>query len=116
MKMAKASKTDMAMAVELTHALEAISGNWGATMPREIAVSGNDDGEDAEGFSLDNDEQCRRVCEYLIRLTRSASLMRVVLGMQVCLDPENRLLDPDSDVIAYHQDIATALEKAGSVT
>lgn len=115
MKMAKASKTDMAMAVELTDALEAISGNWGATMPREIAVHG-DDGEDAEGFSLDNDDQCRRVCEYIIRLTRSASLMRVVLGMQVCLDPENRLIDPDSDVIAYHPDIAAALEKAGGVT
>lgn len=116
MKMAKASDADMAMAIELTQALEAISDNWAATMPKQIAMHVDDDVVDSEGFSLDDDDKCRRVCEYLIRLTRSASLMRVVLGMQVCLDPENRLIDPDSDVIAYHPDIAAALEKAGAVT
>lgn len=116
MKMAKASKDDMAMAMELTQALESISSNWGATMPKEIAWHINDDVVGPEGFSLDDDDKCRRVCEYLIRLTRSASLMRVVLGMEVCLDPRNKLLDPNSDVIAYHPDIASALEKAGAVT
>lgn len=81
-------------------------------MPVEIAQK-NDKG-DPEEFSVLDDEQCRRVCEYLINLTRSASLMRVVLGMEVCLDERNKLLDPDSDVIAYHPDIVAALEKAGS--
>lgn len=112
MKMAKASKADIVMAAELTCALESISSSWSPTMPVEIAQK-NDKG-DPEEFSVLDDEQCRRVCEYLINLTRSASLMRVVLGMEVCLDERNKLLDPDSDVIAYHPDIVAALEKAGS--
>lgn len=102
MKMAKASEADLEMAMELVNALEAISSRWGATMPEKIAKPPSDDEE--EGFSLDDDENCARVCEYLIRLTRSASLMRVVWGAAVMLDPRNQCVDPDADTIEHHPD------------
>lgn len=77
MKMAKASKADLEMAMELTLALDAVSKKHYPDMPPNISSP------EEEGFSLDNDEQCRRVCEYLIRLNRSASLFRVVWGCAV---------------------------------
>jgi hypothetical protein len=103
MKMAKASEADLDMAMELANALEALNSHWGATMPEKIAKPQRDEDE-AEGFSLDDDENCRRVCEYLIRLTRSASLFRVVCGAAVMLDPRNMCVDPNADVIEHHPD------------
>lgn len=103
MKMAKASEADLDAAMELANALEALSSRWGATMPEKIAKPQRDEDE-AEGFSLDDDENCRRVCEYLIRLTRSASLFRVVWGAAVMMDPANKLVDPDADTIEHHPD------------
>ena len=76
MKIAKASVADLDMALELVSALDTLSSNWGPSMPEKIAKPQRD--YETEGFSLDDDENCRRVCEYLIRLTRSASLSRVV--------------------------------------
>lgn len=108
MKMAKASEADMQMAAELTNALEALASRWGAHMPEKIAKPPSED-ED-EGFSLDDDEQCRRVCEYLIRLTRSASLCRVVWGMDVLLDPRNKLVDPEADTIERHPEAVDAMK------
>lgn len=108
MKIAKASDADLEMAMELASALEALSSCWGATMPEKIAKPQRDEDE-AEGFSLANDEHCRRVCEYLIRLTRSASLFRVVWGAAVMLDPANKLVDPNADTIEHHPDTVAAL-------
>jgi hypothetical protein len=105
MKMAKASKADMDMATELTNALEALSSRWGATMPEKIDRANT--AED-EPFSLEDPEQCRRVCEYLIKLTRSASLCRVVWGMDVLLDPRSKVLDPDADTLAHHPETVKA--------
>ena len=114
MKMAKASEADLEMAMELASALEALSSRWGATMPEKIAKPQRDEDED-EGFSLDDDENCRRVCEYLIRLTRSASLFRVVWGAAVMLDPANKLVDPDADTIEHHPDTVAALAAMAAV-
>ncbi|XVJ69854.1 MAG: hypothetical protein HEQ39_09520 [Rhizobacter sp.] len=105
MKMAKASEADVKMALELAGALESLAGRWGATMPEAIAKRKTEDGEE-EGFSLDDEEHCRRVCEYLIRLTRSASLFRVVGGMTVLLDPMNKIVDPTADTLERHPDYA----------
>lgn len=80
MKMAKASQADIEMAMELAGALEALSSRWGASMPEKIAKGQTGEDRD-EAFSLDDHEDCRRVCEYLINLDRSASLFRVVMGM-----------------------------------
>lgn len=108
MKMAKASQADIEMAMELANALEALSSRWGATMPQKIAKGQTGEDRD-EAFSLDDHEHCRRVCEYLINLGRSASLFRVVMGMAVVLDPRNELLDPDADTLEAHPRIQAAL-------
>ncbi|WGS88682.1 hypothetical protein [Methylomonas sp. UP202] len=109
MNMAKASEADLKMALELASALEAISHWSGGTMPENIAKPQQDE-DDWEPFTLDDPEHCRRVCEYLIRLARSASLFRVVMGMVVLLDPENRFIDPGADILAYHPDTVAALK------
>lgn len=109
MKMAKASQADIDMAMELAGALEALSSRWGATMPEKIAKGGQTGEDRDEAFSLDDHEDCRRVCEYLINLGRSASLFRVVMGMAVVLDPRNELLDPDADTLEAHPRIRAAL-------
>lgn len=108
MKMAKASQADIEMAMELANALEALSSRWGTTMPEKIAKGQTGEDRD-EAFSLDDHEHCRRVCEYLINLGRSASLFRVVMGMAVVLDPRNELLDPDADTLEVHPRIQAAL-------
>jgi hypothetical protein len=97
MKMAKASEADLEMAMELSNALESLAGRWGATMPEKIARL--DEGDEVEGFSIDDEKQCRRVVEYLIGLTRSASLSRVTFGMTVLLDPRNKIVDPNADTL-----------------
>lgn len=105
MKTAKASISDLEMAMELAGALEALSSRLGATMPEKIAKPQRDDDE-AEGFSLDDGENCRRVCEYLIRLTRSASLSRVVCNSAAMAGIAARKAIPLSD---WHEDIGAAL-------
>lgn len=105
MKMAKASQADIEMAMELANALEALSSRWGATMPQKIAEAALG----VTAFCIDDPEHCRRVCEYLINLGRSASLFRVVMGMAVVLDPRNELLDPDADTLEAHPRIQAAL-------
>ena len=113
MKMAKASEADLEMAIELSNALEALAGRWGAVMPEKVAKPQRDEDE-AERFSLDDEEQCRRVLEYLIRLTRSASLFRVTFGMTVLLDARNKIVNPDADTLEHHPDIVTALAAMAS--
>lgn len=112
MKMAKASEADMNMAMELSSALESLSTRWGAYMPEKIERLTGD--AENERFEIDDHEQCRRVIEHLIELVRSASLMRVVFGMTVMLDPRNKCVDPDADVIEHHPD-AQAWTQAGGL-
>lgn len=108
MKMARASQADIEMAMELANALEALSGRWRPVMPQKIAKPAPHDEAD-ENFCIDAPADCRRVCEYLINLSRSASLFRVVMGMAVLLDPRNELLDPDADTLEAHPRIKAAL-------
>lgn len=99
MKMTKASEADLNMAMELCGALDELTG-WGASVPKAVEkVDGDDDGET---FYRDNREQCERVLGYLIDLANKASLMRVVWGCAVMLDPRNKLVDPNSDTIEHH--------------
>jgi hypothetical protein len=107
MKMTKASEADLEMAIELANALEVLSCRWGGVMPDKISKPQRK-GDETEGFSLGDAEQCRRVCEYLIKLTRSASLFRVAMGMIVLLDPANNVVDPDADTLEQHPFTKTA--------
>jgi hypothetical protein len=100
MKMAKASEADLNMAMELTNALDALTQRWCATVPNAVEkLSGTDD---SESFDIDDSEQCKRVLAYLLELADKASLMRVVFGCAVMLDPANKLVDPGADTIEHH--------------
>lgn len=109
MKMAKATEQDIEMAMELSSALEQLSGSFKACVPEKAKRCLDDD--DDEYLDTTNSEQCQRVFDYLSSLTRSASLIRVVWGMSVVLDPRNQLVDPDEDCIEHHPD-RLLLEKA----
>lgn len=104
MKMAKATEADLEAAMDLAAALESISGNWQAMMPEKIA-----DTED-ERFDVENADQCRRLFDHLVSLTRSGSLFRVVFGMACLIDPKNRLVDPDSDTLEMHPSLVRRTE------
>lgn len=95
MKMAKASAADLEMAMELCAALDSLTGR-GCCVPAAVEQ------EDGEPFDRDDREQCARVLGYLLDLANRASLMRVVWGCAVMLDPLNKCVDPVSGVIELH--------------
>lgn len=99
MKMAKASEHDLESAMRLSGILDAISGSW-PTVPSE--VESVKEGEDAEQFNRDDAEQCQRVLGCILDLINTFSLMRVVYGAAVMIDPRNCCVDPDSDMLEHH--------------
>lgn len=109
MKMAKANEADLNMAMELCNALDALTNKWSPTMPEGAATDCDD--EEVEHFNIDNNDQCRRALEYLIALADRASLMRVVWGCAVMLDPANALVDPKADTIELHPGLRDAKEQ-----
>ena len=109
MKMAKASQSDMDMAIELAQALDALTNRWSPAMPLAIDQGGEGSAED---FDIDDEDQCRRVCEYLLKLANRASLFRVALGMAVLLDPQNQIVDPDADCLEVHPKFDAAMKDA----
>jgi hypothetical protein len=100
MKMAKASQADMDMALELVSALEVLGQQWVPCMPEAIEKLEADD--ESEPFNCYDDEQCGRALRHLLQLTKRASLSRVVWGMHVLLDPDNKMVDPDADTLEHH--------------
>lgn len=97
--MAKANEADLEMAMELTGALDVLTG-WNSIVPP--AIEQVDDIEESEPFDRNDAEQCQRVLGYILELADKASLMRVVFGCAVMLDPINELVDQDSDTIEHH--------------
>jgi hypothetical protein len=101
MKMAKASEADLEMAMELCGSLYGLT-SWHAYVP--AGVERVADSEECEPFDGDDREQCVRVLGYLLSVAGRGSLMRVVWGCAVMLDPRNRYVDPDTDAIEHHPD------------
>lgn len=106
MRMARASEQDLDAAMQLCGALDALTG-WRPVVPEAVARVPADSDAD-EPFDADDQEQCARVLEHLLEIYQLASVPRVVWGCAVMLDPRNRLVDPDSDVIEQHADSLTA--------
>jgi hypothetical protein len=102
MKMAKASEADINMAMELCSALDVLGQRWVPCMPEAIEQLQDDD--ESEPFDRDDDSQCGRAMRHLLALADRASLSRVVFGCAVMLDPVNRCVDPNADVIEHHPD------------
>lgn len=109
MKMAKADEADLNMAMELSGALDSLTG-WIPAVPDAVAKTESDD--DYERFDRDNREQCVRVLNYLLDVADRASLMRVVWGAAVMLDPNNKLVDPAAETIEHHPETLAALKDA----
>jgi hypothetical protein len=101
MKMAKASEADLNMAMELTGALDSLTGHWPA-LPPGLCSADDDDANDR--FDCDDDRQCGTVLRHLLAIAGSANLMRVVFGCAVMLDPRNQCVDPTADTIEHHAD------------
>lgn len=100
MKMAKASETDLEMAIELCAAIDAVSGRW----PSLPATMCDPESERDPDFDCDDDAQCGKVLRHLLEIAKRGSLMRVVWGAAVMLDPKNQCVDPDADTIEHHPD------------
>ena len=107
MKMAKASQADLDMAMELTAAIDALTGHW-PTLPAGLCSDDDDSSQDR--FDCDDDRQCGTVLRHLLEIAERASLMRVVFGMVVMLDPRNKMVDPDADTLERYPDIIAEQE------
>ena len=100
MKMAKASKADMEMALKLCSALEAIDRRF---FPEGVEVDA-----DPDEFDIEDDEHCGIVLQHLYDILQGGSIGRVIWGMYVLMDPENRIVDPDARTLEPHPDFAAA--------
>lgn len=106
MKIAKASQADLNMAMDLTSALDLLGQRFLPCMPEAIENLAAD--HDSEPFDRDDDKQCGRALRHLLDIADRASLMRVVYGCVVMLDPRNALVDPTADTIEHHPDTFAA--------
>lgn len=111
MNIAKASAADLEVGLELVTAFDSMTSHWFPAVPMPCA-QGSADG--FEPLDLDDAQQCRRVLEYLIGVAGRGSLARVVYGMASLCHPENRVLDPASDVLELHPDLVALVNKAGA--
>ena len=111
MKMAKASEADLDMAMELCGALDSLTGHW-PTVPTWLCSQEDDADEDR--FDCDDDRQCGTVLRHLLAIAERASLMRVVFGMTILLDPRNKIVNPDADTLEHHPDTVAALNAMAS--
>ena len=106
MKIAKASEADLDMAMELCGAIDAMTGHWPA-LPTGLCSQEDDANDDR--FDCDDDRQCGTVLRHLLAIAERASLMRVVFGMTVLLDPRNKIVNPDADCLEHHPETVAAL-------
>lgn len=97
MKMARASKADMDMALKLCSALEAVE--------RRFFPEGSEADNDPEDLDLNNDAHCGQVLRHLYELLQQGSLGRVVWGMYVLLDPDNKIVDPNARTLEPHPEL-----------
>ncbi len=91
-RMAKASDADIAQAIDLCSALDALRSGWD---PSNID----------ESIDVDDPTACKRALSHLLTCCSQASLFRVVFGMSTLCNPRNRLIDPDSDVLDLHPEL-----------
>lgn len=95
MKMAKASKADLDMAMTLANYCDSISRGH---MPDALSK----DEESIEWLDSNDLDQYQRLLHGLQELLDQGSIFRVVWGMAVVCDPENACIDPEADTIEHH--------------
>lgn len=114
MMMAKASEVDLQMAMDLCAALDCLGQRFLPCMPEAIEQLGADD--ETEPFDSDDDAQCGRALRHLLDIAERGSLMRVIWGMAVLLDPANKIVDPNADTLEHHPDTVAALAAANAAS
>lgn len=105
MKMAKASEADLQMAMDLVGMLDTLGHRFCPYMPTVIARNDGD-----EAFDIEDADQCQRALRALLETAERGSLMRVVWGCAVMLDPRNQCVDPAADTIEHHPSRAAMLD------
>lgn len=95
MKMAKASKADLDMALDIASYCDAIDRGH---MPDALSV----DSESIEWIDTANREQYARLIEGLRSLLAKGSISRVIWGMAVICDPANKVIDPNASTLEIH--------------
>ena len=93
MKMAKASESDLKMALDLTQALDAFERGY---------FPYTDDMDNTEDFDRDNLDHCWRAMDMILDKLGEGSLSRVVFGMSVLLNPKNEAIDHSLDYLEHH--------------
>lgn len=93
-KMAKASQEDLEAGFALNRAFDNLSYGYEPTA--------SDDDENEQRFDIDDHESCRRVLAHLLAIARRGGLMRLVMGLQVLLDPRNEVVDPNLPHLEVH--------------
>lgn len=96
MKMAKASETDLEMAMNLIGVLDDVERGYFPYL-----FSDKED-ENSEWLNTDDREQYARIIDGLRRLLNRGSIGRVIMGMAVVCDPSNECIDPDANTIEHH--------------
>lgn len=95
MKMAKASEADLNMAIKLANYLDAIERGY---MPDDLT----EDSDSSEFIDTSDREQYGRLVDGLKRLLNQGSIFRVIWGMAVVCDPQNKCIDPDAATLEVH--------------
>lgn len=114
MKMAKASEADLQMAMELCGAIDLLGHRFFPCMPEAIEELTGDG--DSERLDCHDDTQCGRALRHILDLAGRGSLMRVIWGMAVLLDPKNKIVDPASDTLEHHPDTVAAIAAVNGVS
>ncbi len=105
MKMARASEQDLECAQQIASFLEDLQRGY---IPQALSS----DPEETEWFDESDAHECQRVLRNLLEIAEEGNLFRVTFGMLVLLDPANKLLDPESDILEAHPEIVAALAAA----
>lgn len=103
MKLAKANAEDLKGATDLLHILSSIAQGC---MPEGIEAV--HDG--AELFDIDDSADCKIILKALIEIENGCNLQRVVWGMETLMNPENSVIDQESETLDLHPSIAEALK------
>ncbi|WP_367154696.1 hypothetical protein [Methylomonas sp. HYX-M1] len=96
MNIAKASDSDIDMAIDLSRTLEDLESGF---MPVSIAT------ED-ETFDCKNHDDCHAALNLILSTLQRGSIGRVIWGMAALCDPESKILNPDSDIIERHPSLS----------
>lgn len=108
LQIAKATDDDFSAALELMNLLESMA-NY--EMPPQIAAEALAE-EEGSRYDIDDRGHNRALASHLREMYNQnpGALTRIIFGLSALTNPDNRIIDPDKDVIALHPRIKDALK------